>query len=239
MKKGILFTIVLCMFAQKGIASCDIADAQWKAKKYELAMANYEKCAYAQNDAVAQYELAMHYLNENEHLEQDILHALFLLRLSSESGYAPAQRELGKLMDILHSFGEVGTNAMHDMEKQMLLYGLSDDLSPFAWVLLASEKVENKWFYPTPGELDEQAVQLSDAWSMQKGPLARTEALRQAGAWKESRLLKSAKQMLSEEDYGDFEAIMTSKETGQTIRMERRQAMEKLKQIWEKKRKHK
>jgi len=102
---------------------------------------------------------------------------------------------------------------------------------------LAAEKTENKWFYPNAGPVDKNANALVETWTAQKGQVARTEAMRQAAAWKENRLLQSAHQILSDEAYANFYQIMTTSEKGQKIRSLRRQAMEDLKSVWEQQKK--
>ena len=232
MKKiGVAF-FVMYLYSHFALAVCLVADAQWKAGEYEQAMVNYENCAYKKNDAIAQYTLANFYLDGNDYIKQDIRHALFFLRLSAENGYAPAQRMLALLIDDLENLGEVGEKGLNDWKQQMKRLGFSD-IPAFSWLLLAADKQENKWFYPTPGDVDEEAIRLADSWTNKRGSDEKGLATQMAVAWKQIRLIKSAKVLLNPVEFESFLKIMETKETGSDIRNRKKRAMDRVKQVWE------
>lgn len=228
-----LYILLFVICSRHAFGACVIGDALWQAKQYTKAISTYEQCAYDKNDAVAQYRLAMLYLNGNESVKQDIKQALFFFRLSSENGYAPAQRELAKLLDTLENLGDVGKQGIIAWKNLMEPMGFDCDISAFSWALLAAEKQENKWFYPTESLFDEQAAQLVDTWTKQKGQDKKRQAAEKAIEWKQIRLLKSAKTLLSDTEYKDFFKVLTSTEKGQAARSRKQQATEKLKAMWE------
>ena len=232
MKKVIFLFVLFFLHSRFATAVCLVADSQWKIGQYEQAMANYEKCAYEKNDAIAQYKLASFYLDGNEYVEQSVRHALFFLRLSAENGYAPAQRMLALLIDDLENLGEVGQQGLDEWRRQMKDFGFSD-VPAFAWLLIAADKQENKWFYPTPGNVDEEAVKLADSWTKKIGIAEKGLATQIAVAWKQIRLIKSAKALLPPEEFESFLKIMESKETGIDVRNRKKRAMDRVKQVWE------
>ena len=233
--KKLSYLLILLLVGNTAFATCRLADAQWKAKLYEKALAAYEQCSYDKNDATAQYTLATFYLDGNEAVKQDIRHALFLFRLSAENGYAPAQRELAKLIDTLEGLGKVGKQGLSDWKDQMEPMGFDCSIPAFSWALLAADKKENKWFYPTEAIYDEQAADLVKTWTAKKGLEQKGLATEKAVEWKQLRLLKSAKSLLSTKEYNEFFKILTSTEKGQTARSRKKEAMDKLKKKWEKK----
>ena len=233
MRRSFLYLVAFLLINTVAFGACVVADALWKEKIYEKAIYTYEQCAYDRNDSIAQYKLATFYLDGNEAVEQDIRHALFFFRLASENGYAPAQRELAKLVDVLDSLGDVGKQGLAEWKAQMEPMGFDCSIPAFSWALLAADKKENKWFYPTEALFDEQAADLVKKWTAQKGQAQKGLATEKAVEWKQLRLLKSAEAVLSPSQYNEFLKTLTSNEKGQFVRSRKKEATEELKKLLE------
>ncbi len=236
MKKIFLIGLSLCLtMALQAHASCLLGDAQMRAGRTDRAKISYETCALQNNDAQGQYALGLLYRDGIEPVRQNMKMALFYFRLAAENGYAPAQRDLAELMETLTEFGTVGQTALTDYESQMrdMNTDNTDTLSAFAWALLAAEKADNKWFYPSPALSDDAAAKLVKKWTSSKGTAAKDAAIQQATVWKEKRLVKSAVNLLSLEEYAAFmEQMYPQKNDAQTL-TQKKKAMADLKTVWE------
>lgn len=194
-------------------AACLFGDAYLARGQYEQARQVYENCAKEQNDPGAQYALGQLYQNGTG-TPQNIKRALFYYRFAAENGLASAQRALAQLMMDLERMGAPGRVALQDYEtkigelketqKTIAEPIKAREMSAYAWMLLAAEKADNKWFYPAGGDQDQQAVRLLPSLESRYGKSAREQAVRQASAWKEDKLLRAAKTALSDSEYATF-----------------------------------
>ncbi|MBO7332960.1 MAG: sel1 repeat family protein [Alphaproteobacteria bacterium] len=205
------------LFATFGYADCPHGDALWDRQEYQTAERYYLECA-KENDSDALYKLGLIYKNGYIEQQKDVIKGLAFLRFSAENGYAPAQRELGESLLELEQT-ESGRKIISEYQGKIqptskgagiLARAKRTDLSPYAWILLAAEKEENKWYYPSKTISDEKAVQIIQESRMGKD--ARTKAVTEAGAWKMNKLRSSAKEILTLDEYRTFERAVFSEQ---------------------------
>lgn len=212
-------------------AKCPLAEAYLKTNRKDKVFEQYEVCAEVLNDAESQLHVGLTYLDGTDFEQQSLRSAFKFFRMGAENGYAPAQRELAKLIDALEDMGQVGKEALVDFEEQWRGKNNSDrePLSALAWMILAAEKAENKWFYNAPAITDAQAVNLLKKFKS-KGNVEQAE--KQAIAFKQEKLMQLAQKLLSDSAYRDFESIIyPERQKGKVhARMTKAQAIENLKQ---------
>ena len=205
------------LFASFVYADCPHGDALWDRQEYQTAERYYMECA-RKNDSDALYKLGLIYKNGYVEQQKDVIKGLSFLRFSAENGYAPAQRELGEaLLELEQS--ESGRQIISEYQEKIqpaskgtgiLARAKRTDLSPYAWILLAAEKKENKWYYPCKAVSDEKAIQIIQESRMGKD--ARTKAVTEAGMWKMNKLRSTAKEILHLDEYRTFERAVFSEQ---------------------------
>ena len=212
-------------------AKCPLAEAYLKTRKKDKIFEQYKVCAEMFNDSESQLHVGMTYLNGTDFANQSLQSAFKYFRMGAENGYAPAQRELAKLMDALEDMGSDGKEALADFEEQWQKENALErqPLSALAWMTLAAEKSENKWFYDCPAVTDEEAIRLLPRFRSNRNVEA---SEKQAVAFKQEKLMQQARNLLSDSAYDDFESIIYSeKQKGKVrARMTKAQAIENLKQ---------
>ena len=203
--KYISFVVFLCISCMV-MAACPMGEAARRAKHYAQAQSFFEGCALIDNDAEAQYTLAHMYMDGRIAATTPELMALRYLRLAAENGFAPAQYELANHMldDLKTPNGQAvlsqHTDNMRQIKEQK---GLPlTQMSPLAWMLLAGERAENKWFYTAPPVYIAAAEQyLQDA---HLSPSHFQEIQEQAIQWKQNKLMHTARQVLTDEEWKKF-----------------------------------
>lgn len=223
------FILLFCLYAGVVYAACPMAEAYLKTNKKDKVFGEYKICAEQSNDFQSQFYVGMIYLNGADFAKQDLRMAYTYFRMGSENGYAPAQRELAKLIDALEDIGPDGQKALNELENRWKAENNSnrEPLSALAWLMLAAEKSENKWFYNAQALSDEQAISLLPTFSKRGGV---EQAEKQAVAFKQEKLMEQAKKLLTDSAYRDFEAIIYPKEGATGSKMTKAAAIENLKQ---------
>ena len=225
--KKILF-LLLFVKASVSLADCPMADL-YKGKNEMLEWRSYQNCANEKNDAQSQFFIGLTYLNGNKNIPQNLNLALKFFRIAAENGYAPAQRELSKLMDILNDLGENGKQAIAEMDKQWEREN-GYVMSALSWMMLAAEKAENKWFYFSPAIMDEEAIKLLPQIKAKYSQEEAQNASLAATQWKQEQLKKQARSLLTEKAYKQFENIIYPSQI-EPPKMSREQAVEELKKL--------
>ena len=228
MKKVFFFLFFMNISAV--FASCPMADL-YKGKNAMLEWRNYQICAEDMNDSESQFLIGQTYLNGAENIAQNLELALHFFRMSAENGYAPAQRELAKLMDTLNDLGTAGQQAIDEMDKKWSneSEGKKEKMSALSWMMLAAEKKENKWFYFAPAIADEEASRLLPQMKAKYAENEKNASLA-ATHWKQAQLMKQAKSLLTERAYKQFENIIYPSKI-EPPKMSRTQAVEELKKL--------
>lgn len=229
-----VFLILFCfLYSVSAVnAFCPLADASLKNNRPMQAWYYYKNCADTFDDSQSQFYIASNYLNGSDYAPQDLHQAWNYFRRAAENGYAPAQRELAKLIDALEDMGKDGRQALAEYQAQWQEKNATQlpALSALAWAMLAAERAENKWFYKAEPQTDQEAVRLLPALRA-KGNTKQAE--KQAIAFKQQQLMRQARDLLTDRAYQDFEAIIyPNKNVGKVKpKMSRSAAIENLKQI--------
>ncbi len=229
--KKILFAL-LFFWVSIANAACPLGQAYEKAKNAGGAWFAYKGCADNFKDAESQVYIAMQYLNGSDFAQQNLATAFQYFRAAAEDGYAPAQRELAKLMVALEDIGPEGKAALADFEKdwQTKSNSTRPPMSALAWMILAAEKAENKWFYMAPAIADAEALNLL---SQYRSKMDSKVAESQAVAFKQEQLMQQARNLLTDAAYKDFESIIYPEKYKGKIKMKmsRTKAIEELKKL--------
>ena len=217
-KRGILAALFCLMnFAADGFAACPEGDILLQKGMEKQAVEAYTTCAEEENDPQAQFFLGQAYQNGKNGLNTDLNNALFYYQLAAENGYAPAQVQLAKILSslmtnnetvILETYQQI-LKSLEEQEltgtqKTQIADRAVQGLPPYAWLLLAADKKENKWFLPAGESSDEEALSLLRVMDKQISPTDKKAAVRQASKWKEKKLLQTAKEVLTEQEYQAF-----------------------------------
>jgi hypothetical protein len=217
-KKGLwTFFFLILGFGANSFASCPDGDILLEKKMEKQAIDAYTACAEDQNDPQAQFFLGKAYQNGQNGLKADLNNALFYYQLSAENGYAPAQVRLAKILSSLMTNNETVIletyqQILKSLEAQELTFEQKNQIADkavrglpaYAWLLLAADKKENKWFLPAGESSDDQALSLLKIMEKQISPADKKAAIRQASKWKEKKLLQAAKEVLTEREYLSF-----------------------------------
>ena len=232
-----LFLLILFMHTFSTFADCPMANL-YKGKNDFMEWRSYETCATELNDSEAQFLVAQTYLNGNKNVTQNLRSAMKYFRLASENGYAPAQRELAKLMDSLNDLGKDGVEAIAEIEEDWQKQNeiKRQPMPALSWLMLAAERPENKWFYLVEPSMDKEAASLLPSMKTKYGNEEVKKASLLATQWKQEQLMKQAKSLLTERAYKQFENIIYPSKL-EPPKMTREQAVEELKKIKMSKRK--
>lgn len=200
------YCVVLLCWAGLVAASCPLGDSALKIKNYAQAQEFFESCALVDNDALAQYTLAHMYRDSLLPSAERKFQTLKYLRFSAENGYGPAQYELAQLMlDFLRTPEGQALLAHHSEQIRQIKIERQQPLlqmSPLAWMLLAAERAENKWFYTAPPVYVPEAEKaLQDAHLT---PVHLKEIQTQAIQWKQNKLAHVARQVMTEDEWQRF-----------------------------------
>jgi len=190
-------------------ARCLLADKYHKQGKTAQEYYALNICAVRYNDDEAQMKMAESYMKGENGLEKDEKQALYMYQLAAENGNAEAQVRLAEL---LQSFDTSSDRRKELKDYQTKLEKVSEEAGgfsgeiqhPYTLLLLASERLENKWYYPS---LNRSAPARASALlsSYKISPEKRQAALKDASKWKTRKLLEAAKEVLSADEYPDFE----------------------------------
>ena len=232
--KKIFLTLFLLGWVLPAAADCFEGDMAFAREKWRTARLAYEACAQTKNDALSFYRLGQIYLTAKG-VPVDRTRALIYFRYGAEKGYAPAARELAKLMNSpllpADAVGRVQAKITAQKARRPRLTHVDDtlELSDFAWALLASERAENKWFYPSPALSDTEAQKMVADWERTRGKAAKEAAVREASRFKEELLIWAARETYGDKAFFQFMQAVFPPD-GRPDYTQRTQAVEKLKQ---------
>ena len=206
---------------------CLLADEYQKQGKKEEEVFALSSCAIQYNDDDSQIKLAEMYLVGTPEVEKDEMSAVYLYQLAAESGNAEAQVKLAEMLQDFDSSSE-RRSLLKKYMGSLETTGVSTSSfkgeiqHPYTLLLLASERVENKWYYPSSHRgAPARASALLKNYKIT--PEKRQMALKEASRWKTRKLLETAKEILSSAEYPDFEKRLQNSAT-------RTQAMKELKE---------
>ena len=228
-RKIIAFFFIMTVFldAFSALAACPLAEKYRRVGKEDSEAGLLYFCAVNFNDDDSQMKMADAYLNGKLGVQKDEMSAVYMYQLAAENGNAEAQVKLAELFQSFDTSPERRKKLKEYQKKLEKVSDNPDDFGgeiqhPYTLLLLASERPENKWYYPsltrTPPE---RTMSLLTGYSIT--PEKRQAALKDASRWKTRKMLAMAKEVLSEKEYPDFEKRLKNKLT-------RTQAMNELKE---------
>ena len=217
------------MFSVSVYANCPLADYLFKKKNEIGAVEALRNCALNLNDDESQIKLARAYAKGDYGLKRDANQSLYFYQLSAENGNALAQVNLAESLIIADEKPKSRKKVLEYYIKLMLLSKdkvgenryAGEIIHPYAWLKLASESPDKKWYYPSL-ERAAPAKTLSLLRNYQIPEEMKKFAMRQATQFKTRKILQLAKEILPSDEYPIMEQKLKSKQT-------RVQAMEELK----------
>lgn len=207
-----LWVCLFCLATLPVSAKCFLGDAYVEKGRMKQAEEAYLMCAQSGDNVDANYALGKIY-RDGTAGTKDLYRALFYFRFAAENGSAAAQRELAKTMFMLRQQGKEGLALIDRYEEKMAFIkgrlGQSEEpIYAYTWLLLASEKAENKWYYPAGAQQDSEAVRLYNSMKDQLTAAERQQVMAQASAFKEEKLNQMAQMILSADEYATFRSVL-------------------------------
>lgn len=208
-------------------ARCLLADKYRAEGREQLALVALDTCAVQYNDDESQIKLADSYLSGKNGLKKDEKAALYMYQLSAENGNAEAQVKLAELLQTFDTSSERRKELKKYQEKLQKVNADPNTFSgeiqhPYTLLLLAVERPENKWYYPSVTRAaPARAAGLLSKYKIT--PEKRQNAMKEASKWKTRKLLEAAREVLSPAEYPEFERRLKNTAT-------RTQAMGELKE---------
>jgi len=210
MRYGIL--ISLLFVAHTVHAVCPYPKSMLESLPPEQVVHIYEGCAVSSNDDDSQIKLARWYEKGENGVPKNIKKALYYYQLSADNGNAEAQTRLAYFYQQYDQSKE-GRAVLKDYSSSLFKgWNLSlgsesgfqgEFLHPYALLVLANEKPENKWYYLTntltPPDYARSLLKAYKLTDEKKKQLTR-----QATAWKKRKLLEMARQILPKDEYQSF-----------------------------------
>ena len=227
LSSGILFSL---MYINPALSRCLMADEYLKQGDVTRELLTLNVCAIQYNDDESQMKLADIYLNGLKGESKDELTALYMYQLAAESGNTEAQIRLSQLLQSFDTSPERRAKLKEYMKKLEKTYKNADGFSgeimhPYTLLLLASERADNKWYYPSSNRI--ASPQVSTLLSQYKiTPEKRQVALQEASRWKTRKLLETAKEVLTGEEYAEFEKKVKNVSTRTQAMMELKKHMQ-------------
>ncbi len=230
MRKIILFSFLILSFSVK--AYCPLADRFVKQGNEQAALSFLKNCAINYNDDESQIKLARAYLRGEYGLQKDPNQSLYYYQLSAENGNAEAQVAVAE--SLIRS--EKNPKAMERLLKHYInITPTSKDsfvkkigdffIHPYALLQLALESPEKKWYYPSLVRAA-PAKTLTLLRNYEIPEDVKKNAMKQASQFKTRKLLQTAREVLSSEEYPEMEKRLKLPQT-------QKQAMEELKKKME------
>ena len=211
---GLCLSVFLCL----GILSilsfvfnahaCPLGVMMQQQSGRDSAVPYYVRCALDVNDENAQYWLAQYYQGQNNASIQDVKKMLLFYHLAAENGNAHAQVQLAKIllkMDENDNSRAVLSSYLMQMQAFMKNQSMpfkGEILHPYILLTLASENVDQKWYYPTKYKENAEAGVLLKSFQIDD---EKKKALLQQGTqWKQRKMQETAQEIMSLEEYKTF-----------------------------------
>ena len=230
MKQKIVFVLFLLM-GFPCWAFCPFSGALMKTLDDASMLNLYKSCAEGRNDDASQAHLAAIYDKGTSSIGRDVKKALYYYQLSADNGNAESQARLAQLyMEFDHD--REGRKVLHSYMNSIIpvigINGSKEDfrgelVHPYVLLMLANEKVANKWYYPTEvKQAPAYAFNLFKNYKIDEEK--KKQLMHQATAWKKRKLLEMARQILSKDEYREF-ATTLYPENGQVDAFKRGQLL--------------
>ena len=208
--KIVFWAICLFFFIANVVeARCLLADKFHQEGKRAQEIVAMNACAVQNNDDESQMKMAELLMNGSKEVQKDEFEALYMYQLAAEAGNAEAQVKLAELLTSFDVSPETRSQLKGYQERLQRIENTSNTfkgeiLHPYTLLLLASERLENKWYYPSSSRAaPARASSLLASYKI--SPEKKQAALNDASRWKTRKLLEAAQEVLSESEYEDFE----------------------------------
>lgn len=229
----LILLFVISFFSIPSMASCELGNEIYQ-KSVKAAIPVYQNCAIIENDEQAQMRLSEIFLHGAEQIEKDEVKALLFLHLAADNGNAIAQEKLATMlleMDSTNQGRETLISYMNQikmsLENDTTSSFKGDILHPFVLLSLAAESPDQKWYYPTEMKFSSKASTLLKQYKLDDE--RKKELLGQAVKWKQRKMMETAKEVLSVEEYKKFEQVIYPKK-GNPDPFLRKQAVDNLRE---------
>ncbi|MBQ4471636.1 MAG: sel1 repeat family protein [Alphaproteobacteria bacterium] len=215
-------------------AFCPFSDAFLSALNPQSSITFYNNCAVHLNDDASQAKLAALYEQGSPAVPKNMTKAIYYYQLSAENGNATSQARLAQIYMAMDKDKE-SRQAWYDYKKSIGFSGdpnsnefKGDLVHPYVLLMLANEKPANKWYYSTKEvQAPVYAQQLFKTYKIDDDKKA--VMISRATAWKKRKLLETANQILTQEEYAEFENTLYPKE-GKADAFKRNQALKAFKE---------
>lgn len=200
---------LLLLLAGTAQAACPAGDTLARSGGLAAAIPTYIQCALYQKDDATQLYLGQIYEKGRESIAANPQRALLFYQMSADNGNASAQVNLAQLLTTLDETpqGRETVIAYHTKLRGML--GLrrvqshsGGLLHPYALLMLAAEKPENKWFYPSKTLSDTRAAAALKAYQID--PAMKKDLIHQASQWKQYKMRAVARDVYPVAEYNKF-----------------------------------
>jgi TPR repeat protein len=182
------------------------------------------------NDDESQIKLARAYAKGEFGLEKDPNLSIYFYQLSAENGNAQAQVNLAEALIKAYENPKTKEKILEHRKNLSMTEGEDDKslfngdfMHPYAFLKLASEGPDKKWYYPSfERSAPTRTLSLLRNYEHNMTDDEKKLAIRQASQFKTRKLLQMAKEVLTEDEYPQMEQRLKSPQT-------QKQAMEELK----------
>lgn len=207
MNKIILFFFVV-FFSFHVLADCPKAESLYLQKGFSVAQDEFVRCAIYENDDETQLFLAKTYQKGTQYIQPNIMRSLLYYHLSADNGNAEAQTVLAELLLKMDSNDEDRKILVNYIKKVNLAFSRGQTmfkgelLHPYILLLLAYESVGQKWYYPTQTKSYSKAYVLLNQYQISDEK--KKTLFSQASRWKQRKMLETAQEVLSYDEYQKF-----------------------------------
>lgn len=192
---------------QAGVCD-DIAD-RLQGQTLDKALPYYETCALSDNNDSAHMLLAKTYATGEKNIPINMQKALLFYHLAADNGNAQAQTELAKMLLKLDETSTGREQVQSYLRKvQAALRSQPSGafqgelLHPYTLLLLAAERPDQKWYYPSIQTSFPEAGVLLKTYKIDD--VKKRQALNDASAWKQKKMMQTAKEVLGGQEYVGF-----------------------------------
>lgn len=204
---------IFALFVSFGVSAsfCPYSSTLLNSMSVQSQLMLYKSCAESLNDDASQVKLAELYDKGGAGVTQDLKKALYYYQLSADNGNAESQTRLAQIYMEADKTRE-GRQQVRGYLDEIVYVPFSDSeekdfdgslVHPYVLLMLANEKPENKWYYPTKVvQAPANAKSLFNSFNLNDKQIHNFK--RQASAWKKRKLLEIARQILSKEEYQTF-----------------------------------
>ncbi len=225
--------ILACFcFAFGARAACPEGDFVKEQRGINEAMEYYYMCAVGQNDDETQLMLARAFQRGTNGIIPDPKKSMLFYHLAADNGNAVAQVEFAQLLLKLDETAMGRESVLAHTRRMKAAFSVAGGLfkgellHPYALLMLAAEKPDQKWYYPTEEKSNPGAAVLVKNYQIDAK--RKQMVLRDASLWKQRKMIEAAQDVMEPEEFDKFQTTVLPK-YGRADGFSRNQAMQNLK----------